>query len=81
MTKPDAGGHGPFRARELSAASKMSSTRSIWTCCRHDTPSAMPALGAVPSRWLADNSLIDGAAAGRSLLPQPRPTCSRDEYR
>jgi hypothetical protein len=40
-----AGWHEPSRAREPSAGSRTSSTRSIRTCCRRGTPSAMPALG------------------------------------
>ena len=62
---------GPSRAGEPSAGSKTSSARSIRTCCRRGTPSAMPAPGAV--QWLAGNSLIDDEAADRFLADHPDP--------
>src|SRR5262249_48163941 len=59
MSAPGAGWHALSRARERSAGSKTSSTRSIRTCCQCGTPSGMPVPGAGP---------CNGSLITRSLM-------------
>ena len=49
MTGRGAGWPAPSRAGAPSAGSKTSFTTSIRTCCRHGTPSVIPAPAAVPT--------------------------------
>jgi hypothetical protein len=73
--RPGAGWHGRSRAREPSAASKTSSTRSTRTCCQRGTRSGTPGPGAGPSNGWPITPSFDGGSADRFLSGHPDPAC------
>jgi hypothetical protein len=73
-----AGWHVRSRARDPSAGSKTSSTRSTRTCCRRGTPSGTPGPGAGPCNgWLITPSLTMAvriaSCPGTQIPPCPEP--------
>ncbi len=83
MSAPGADWHALSRAREPSAGSKTSYTRSVRTCCQCGTPSGMPAPGAVPCNGsLITRSLMTtlrvAFLTGTQIPPCPEPCECRD---
>jgi hypothetical protein len=78
MNVPGAGWHMRSGAREPSAASKASSTKSIRACCQRGTRSGTPGPGAGPSNgWLTTPSLTTtlrtASCPGTQIPPCPDP--------
>src|SRR5439155_21316092 len=75
MNVPGAGWHVRSRAREPSAASKMSSTRSIRTCCQCGTRSGTPGPGAGWCNGWLITPLLTTALRTASCLGTQIPRC------